>query len=897
MLLGRGLSFVVHVLLIIPFFSYGQQSVVVGTVRNTDNSVIQGATVRIVDPESRAIKVFGRTDTEGKFRLQVNPSGTFLLIVSSLSHIPDSSDLMLTDQGTKIDREIVLTPQVVKIQEVVVSSRPPITQKKDTTSFDAAYFAQGNERVVEDLLKKIPGVDVAGDGTISVGGREVEKVMIDGDDFFERGYKILTKTMPPQPIDQVQVLERYSNNTLLKDIEDSDRVALNLTLKENAQNVWFGSLSHEQEIEQFNRFDSRFNVMNFSRNAKYYFTGKANNVGNSDLNDIANLLRASRSGEPAAVGDDQHVTPFMAMGLGEVDGIDRFRYHFNNNQMASLNAIHTFSPKVKLTSSAFLNADRLNFYEERTQFFSIQGDSFVNVEDSHRTRDIVDAVGRIDLSYTPTTDKSVVYLAKFNTSFLHSGNHIVFNDDPTNETVATNSVQLDQKVVYTHKQSENSVLLLSARHKHDNFPQDYALNRFLYQDLFVTGGRRVDNVRQDLTNGTDYFGVEAHWMKRHWNHNLLEIRVGGQVRSDDLFSSFSLFEGASLVDRPTGYQQDIRYRTWDMFFKSRYQVSWNQFDFVGQMDAHKLDNALQSVDSGDQLQIVYVVNPNLNLRWTPNERNRVSGRYSFATRDAGLTDLYPNFLHLGLRNFNRGSGEFTQLDMTNATLSYRYSGYRDRFIANFVLGYNKDHDFFTNRMIIAQNYQLNERILIKDRVMRSFRGNLEQFVTPLKTNFKVSVGLHDSEYQNMVNSSELRDVRSTTQQYKLLVQSGFDGVVNYSLGSDWTRNAVITEGFRSHIQSNYSFASLNLSGLKWSFDTDWSRHHFTNAASEYNVYQFLDARGMYHLERKKITFHLAARNILNTTSFRSFVVDDISTMEMSVRLLPRILTVGLEFRF
>jgi hypothetical protein len=120
----------------------------------------------------------------------------------------------------------------------------PITPiKKDTITFNAKAFAQGNEEVVEDLLKKIPGLTVEADGTIKIGDQEVEKVMIDGDDFFERGYKLLTKNMPAQPIDKIELLQNYSNNRLLKGIEQSERVALNLKLDENAKRIWFGNMT------------------------------------------------------------------------------------------------------------------------------------------------------------------------------------------------------------------------------------------------------------------------------------------------------------------------------------------------------------------------------------------------------------------------------------------------------------------------------------------------------------------------------------------------------------------------------------------------------------------------------------------------------------------------------
>ena len=152
-----------------------------------------------------------------------------------------------------------------------MQSRRPITIKKDTIVFDAKSFLQGNELVVEDLLKKIPGLNVLTDGTIKIGNQEVEKVMIDGDDFFEKGYKIVTKNMPVNPIDKVEVYQNYSNNKHLKGIENSEKVALNLTLKEDAKRIWFGNIFGGYGLVSENRYEFRANLMNFGKKSKHYF--------------------------------------------------------------------------------------------------------------------------------------------------------------------------------------------------------------------------------------------------------------------------------------------------------------------------------------------------------------------------------------------------------------------------------------------------------------------------------------------------------------------------------------------------------------------------------------------------------------------------------------------------
>ncbi len=181
------------------------------------------------------------SDENGEFMLK-NVRSNFTLVISALSY---ERDTIRVDIGHVTNKNLIirLKEKPLELNEVIVEARKPITVKKDTIVFDAKSFAEGNEEVIEDLLRKIPGLNINNEGTIKVGTKEVEKVMVEGDDFFEKGYKLLTKNMPAQPIDQIELLQNYSANPLLKDIEDSEKVALNLKLTEDAKSQWFANVN------------------------------------------------------------------------------------------------------------------------------------------------------------------------------------------------------------------------------------------------------------------------------------------------------------------------------------------------------------------------------------------------------------------------------------------------------------------------------------------------------------------------------------------------------------------------------------------------------------------------------------------------------------------------------
>src|SRR5690606_36868019 len=154
------------------------------------------------------------TEKTGKFTLQLTAFNHQRKIV-----------VLLLSSGTKIvDLQSVEISKIPEheIKEVVITKQNPVRLKKDTVEYTAEKFASGTEMNVEELLKKLPEITVESDGKIKFNNKEVERVMIEDDDLFERGYQTLTQNMPSQSLDKVQVLTNYSRNKLLNDVQNDE---------------------------------------------------------------------------------------------------------------------------------------------------------------------------------------------------------------------------------------------------------------------------------------------------------------------------------------------------------------------------------------------------------------------------------------------------------------------------------------------------------------------------------------------------------------------------------------------------------------------------------------------------------------------------------------------------
>ncbi|MDO4229387.1 MAG: carboxypeptidase-like regulatory domain-containing protein, partial [Capnocytophaga sp.] len=172
---------------------FGQNSIQ-GKVYDSQKSPIELVNVLLSDSTDTQVITYGTTQTDGSYFLKTTNEGKMYIKYSFLGYDTHSKEIIVK-KGRNILADVLLTEKAFVLEEVVVRTEPPISQRQDTVKIVTKYFTDGTEKNVEDMLKKIPGLQIESDGTVKVGNKEIEKIMVEGDDFFEKGYKILSKSM------------------------------------------------------------------------------------------------------------------------------------------------------------------------------------------------------------------------------------------------------------------------------------------------------------------------------------------------------------------------------------------------------------------------------------------------------------------------------------------------------------------------------------------------------------------------------------------------------------------------------------------------------------------------------------------------------------------------------
>ncbi len=330
---------------LINFVAISQQNGSIVTGRVVDSIAKRGlayTTVSIVKQKDSTLVSFARADSAGSFKLNALPKGDYLLSFSYVGYLPLWKPISLNGID-KVNLGILQLTDLLHAGEVVVTARrPPIVINNDTVEFNTENFKTQPNAVVEDLLKKLPGVTVDRDGTVSVNGQKVNRFLVNGKEFFTGDPKLATKNLDADAVDKVQVFDKKSDRSEFTGIEDGQTSkTINLKLKKDRDNSVFGRVTAGAGNK--NRFEGQTNINRFKGDKQISLLGMANNTNKQgfSISDIMNftgdLARGMRNGGGIniTVGEngDNGGLPISGMGQNQ-QGIARTiagGLNYNNN--------------------------------------------------------------------------------------------------------------------------------------------------------------------------------------------------------------------------------------------------------------------------------------------------------------------------------------------------------------------------------------------------------------------------------------------------------------------------------------------------------------------------------------------------------------------------------------
>jgi hypothetical protein len=239
---------------------------------------VTDATVSVVNAKDSSLVTFTLTNKEGVFEIKGLEAGNYNLLISHQVYLPVKKSFSISPDKKQIDLGNVISQKDFKTLEgVVVTSEAPIVVKGDTVQFNASGFKTPPNATVEDLLKKLPGVEVDKEGTVKAQGEQVQKVYVDGKEFFGNDPKLATKNLTADMVESVQVYDDMSDQAKFTKVDDGSRTkTINIKLKKDRKKGYFGRAL--ASVGDQGRYEGNASINKFNGNQRISFLFNANNI-------------------------------------------------------------------------------------------------------------------------------------------------------------------------------------------------------------------------------------------------------------------------------------------------------------------------------------------------------------------------------------------------------------------------------------------------------------------------------------------------------------------------------------------------------------------------------------------------------------------------------------------
>ena len=501
---------------IIPFFlfilslssfSVSAQSIS-GTITDTTNKKnIEYAVVALLKPVDSILYKFTRTKKDGSFEIPLAKPGNYILMVTHPFYADHLDEINIPENGLQLNT-ISFIPKSKLLQEVIIKTGSPIRIKGDTVFYTADSFKVGPNANVEELLKKLPGIQVDKNGQIKAMGEKVEKVLVDGEEFFGDDPGMAVKNLRADAVKEVQVFDKKSEQSEFTGIDDGKtQKTINLKLKEDRKKGYFGKVEVAGGLQK--KIDNRFNnnlMLNAFKGkrkiAGYFLQG---NTGQNGLN-WQEQQKFGGDDDNSSMSFDEDAGFFMFSSGGSSDdepNIDT-RNGFFNNLNTGLQYSNKWNDKQTLNFSPKFNKQRYDNLRTTFSQTQLSPDTVFNENSTETTisdkRNI-----KNNLTYDVKIDSfnSLKIVTKLN--IYHSDNSIYQQSENRDIKGELNNSRVSRTDNTTDKTSFNNSIIFKHKFKKDrrtlSINTDFNLlntsaTSFLYSVNNFGKINRVDTVDQ-----------------------------------------------------------------------------------------------------------------------------------------------------------------------------------------------------------------------------------------------------------------------------------------------------------------------------------------------------------------------------------------------------------------
>ena len=871
-----------------------------GTVLDTLQSPLERASVVAINKFTNALDAYTMTDDLGLFSLNLKQNTKYKIQVSyfGLQTINDS----LSTQTTGMRRDYTLRADIA-LDEVVV--KIPVLIRGDTLIYDADSYKNGTERKLEDIIAKLPGVDINDTGQIEVEGKVVNKLMVNGKDFFDGDTKIATKNIPSSTVDKIQVLKNFGEVGQLKGVRNNqNNVAINIKLKEGKESFWFGNItSGGGNSPTEDRYLLQPKLFYYSPKYTINFIGDLNNIGEvalsrRDLRGFGGSFRppSSQSGTNINLGDNS--LNFLT------DQSDAFNIE---NKLATAN--FSYSPNENLDLSGFLIFNS-NKTTSKANSFIQYTDAVLQIPDEQidqsNTENSYQSLVKLSASYKPNINNQIDYDIFIRTTDDSQSQKVVSSlIGNTRELNETTPYSINQNLNYYFTLDEKNIFAFEAQHLFKN--EDPFYNAVLTNDpngldafdntalaLGLNSSLANYNIGQNrkiLSNQLDAKLDYYHIINTKRNLNL----TLGTILSKQEFNSniFQFLDSGQEFDPTPNFNQglsinDVDYNFRDLYLGVHYRFRTGKFTFTPGFSIHAYGNKNLQNDTTVKDNFLRLL-PDFETRIQIKKGETLTLNYSMQNQFTDITKLARGLVLNSYNNIQYGEPELQNALSQNISLlysSFNLFNYTNVFAR---VAYSSNIDQIRNRTgfenIIRTSTFFNSNFA--DESLNAF-GRVQ------RTFGKIRASLNGAFNYNKINQF-IQNQKSINEGYTQTLTPGIRTNFKVAPNINLRYRYSVVENKQGSKETTFIIKAPSIEfdayiKEKFTFVTNYS-YTTQELETESQSFQNWDASLIYRKNKDaKWEFELKASNILNIDIQVRNSANNLSVLNTQTFIQPRFIT-------
>lgn len=830
---------------------------------------------------------FAITNNAGSYRIEYKGAyvkDSLLIEANAIGYIKQTRPVTGSTQTTNFK----LSESVSKLPNVTVKTLP-LKKEGDTLVYDVATFSNKQDRTIGDVIKKLPGVEVADNGQILYGGKPINRFYIDGDNLLDGKYNIATKGIPNDLVSKIQVLENHQPIDVLKDVK-SDAAAMNIVLKDKARLKIIGSGDAAAGVPGV--YNVSANTMLFQKKVKFINYIKMNNTGSDNSEETINHFGGNEA-EPVSL---------MNVGSSNPDLLKK-RYLFNNEGLAAANDLVNLKNGYQVRVNASYLWDRQFQSPQYRSTYFLPNDT-IRYFENEDTRTIAHT---FNTQFTITTNKKNYYVN--NVAMLENKlTEVLANLQATSNNNITQYLsgtvsRFSNRFTFIKKFANGRILEGTSVFNIIRNPASLTVEPGLYAGQFNNNIPYTALIQQAgvPTFVTDNFLS----FSRIWPSFQMHYRIGLNYQEQQLnsllqsrqLSGVQTTVADSFVNRLTWtrvrayLQTEFTYNNGPITITGTVPFTYQDIRYSGRV----ISNHLMSP----------IITPRVYLKWMTGKEAFFTLNYTYNNTYGDIAQVYDSYVMKGYRNFFNNGTILNESKTHSVNGSYVYKNTLALFFFSVGGGYAKSEGNTISDTRLSSVLQ-QSKLIPFENIFESANAfvSLSKYILPLRTTLNSRMSWQRTA-SNELQNAVLLQMQTDSYTYSASINSKFSSWFNMSYTGTYstfksrqtgTSYATLlaqpaVKKLRHDLSANFSISS------DFYFKLGGDNYWYNIPGSLTNSYTFIDAAFTYKLNKLKTDIELLFTNLANLDTYGTALLSANSIVESSYRIRPRMALVKFYFRF